>query len=209
MNLRQEHKDEQIIPGYQPGSGDADKDEALIGISKMFGGLIPNYHKVLANSAAVINAFEKFRHSMQKTKLRAIEREIVSVEVSRRTKCHYCLSAHSTFARQMRMSPTDIRAMREGHPLSDPRQALVQHATKRLWETQGRLSVEEIADFNAKGLSNQELIEIIAVIGWFVISTLTNNLSRTEVDEAFRYVEEADEAIAFEDPQALGGIAGH
>ncbi len=196
MNRRQAHKNEQIISGYQPGTGDADKDEALIGISKMFGGLVPNYHKVLANSVAVVKAFEEFRRSMQKTKLRAIEREIVSVEVSRRTKCHYCLSAHSTFARQMRMSPTDIRAMREGRPLSDPRQALVQHATKRLWVTQGRLSVEEIADFNAKGLSNQELIEIIAVIGWYVLSTLTNNLARTEVDEAFRYVEEADEAIA-------------
>lgn len=189
MSSDGEEPEKQIIPGYQPGSGDTDKDESLAGIGKMFGGFIPNYHKVLANSTAVVRAFEDFRRHMQKTKLSAIEREIVSVEVSRRTHCHYCLSAHSNFAKQMRMSPADIAAMREGRPLSDPRQALVQRAAKRLWDTQGRLGEEEIKEFDEAGLSSPELIEIIAVIGWYVISTLTNNLARTEIDEEFRYVE--------------------
>ncbi len=190
MNTDSKAPEKQIIPGYEPGGGDADKDAALAGISKMFGGLVPNYHKVLANSTAVVKAFEDFRRRMQETKLAAIEREIVSVEVSRRTNCHYCLSAHSTFAQRMRMSASDITAMREGRPLSDARQALVQRATKRLWDSQGRLAEDEIKEFNEAGLSNPELIEIIAVIGWYVISTLTNNLARTEIDEDFRYGDE-------------------
>ncbi len=191
MNTHPDTGTKQIIPGYEPGSGDPQKDEALLGISKMFGGLIPNYHKVLANSRAVVQGFEEFRRCMQKTKLRAIEREIVAVEVSRQTKCHYCLSAHSTFAQRMRMSPDDIAAMRNGDPLSDPRHALVQRAAMQLWKTQGRLSEEEIQEYNKAGLSNEELIEVTAVIGWYVMSTLTNNLARTEVDKDFIYVEDA------------------
>mgnify|MGYP001390272326 CR=1 FL=1 len=46
----------QIIPGYERGSGDPEKDQALYDISKMFGGLIPNFHKVPANSRAVVMA---------------------------------------------------------------------------------------------------------------------------------------------------------
>jgi alkylhydroperoxidase family enzyme len=85
--------------------------------------------------------------------------------------------------------------MREGHHLSDPRQALMQRAAQRLWDTQGRLPEDEMKAFNDQGLSNAELIEVIAVIGWYVTSTLTNNLARTAVDEAFQYGEE-DEAEA-------------
>ncbi len=177
----------QVIPGYEPGSGDENKDRALHEISKMFGGLTPNFHKVLANSEAVIVAFEAMRRSMQKTKLRPIEREIVSVEVSRRTHCHYCLAAHSNFAKQMMMSRADIQAMRTGQPMSDSRHALVQRAAQRIWDAQGRLSPEEISAFGDQGLSAAELIEIIAVIGWYVISTLTNNLARTEIDPEFQY----------------------
>ncbi len=197
--MSQRYEDEttqQIIPGYEPGSGDAERDEALAEISKMFGGLVPNFHKVLATSKAVVIAFEAMRRSLQKTKLRAIEREIVSVEVSRRTKCHYCMSAHSNFARLMKMRPDDIRAMRDGRPMSDPRHALVQRAAKRLWDTQGRLSADEIKDFNTAGLSDGELIEIIAVIGWYVTSTLTNNLARTAIDPEFMYEDDDGAAAA-------------
>jgi len=121
---------------------------------------------------------------------RAIEREIVSVEVSRRTKCRYCMSAHSNFARQMKMRPDDIQAMREGRPMSDPRHALVQRAARRIWDTQGRLPEEEIKEFNENGLSVAELLEVIAVIGWYVTSTLSNNLARTQIDPEFQYEEE-------------------
>tara|TARA_A100001037_G_scaffold175784_1_gene157569 strand:- start:7657 stop:8250 length:594 start_codon:yes stop_codon:yes gene_type:complete len=186
----------QIIPGYEPGSGDPERDAALQDISKMFGGLIPNFHKVLANSWAVVKAFEAMRRNLQKTELRAIEREIVSVEVSRRTKCHYCMSAHSNFAKQMKMSHADIQAMREGRPMSDPRHALVQRAAKRIWDTQGRLSEQEIKQFNDEGLSVAELFEVIAVIGWYVTSTLSNNLDRTEIDPQFRYDEDTQDAAA-------------
>ena len=57
----------QIIPGYEPGGGDPEKDQALKDISKMFGGLIPNFHKVLANSRAVVLAFEAMRRSFPLT----------------------------------------------------------------------------------------------------------------------------------------------
>ena len=127
------------------------------------------------------------RRNLQETALKPVEREIVAVEVSRRTRCHYCLSAHSSFASRLKMSAADIDALRAGQPLSDPRQALVQRATMRLWETQGRLSQDEIAEFKKLGLPTSELLEIIAVIGWYVLSTLTNNLARTEVDDSFRY----------------------
>lgn len=172
----------QRIKCYELGGGIAESDTALRDLSKMFGGNVPNFHKVMANSPATIAAFEKMRAALQKTKLRAVEREIVALEVSRRSSCEYCIAAHTSFARKFKVSEGDIAAVVAGTPMSDPRLALVQRATQRIWDTRGRLSDAEFAEFQRAGLTIPEILEIVAVIGWYVWSTLTNNLAGTEID---------------------------
>jgi uncharacterized peroxidase-related enzyme len=173
----------QRIPCYEPGGGDEIADQALAGIARMFAGRIPNYHKVLANSPQVVTAFEAMRRKLQKTKLRAVEREIVALEVSRRSQCEYCLTAHTKLVRMYRVGEADIDALVAGRPMSTPRHALIQDAARKLYDCQGRLSDGELAAFRQRGLSDAELIEVIAVIGWYVISTFTNNLARTQIDD--------------------------
>lgn len=172
----------QRIPCYQPREGNEVADRALADIAKMFGGYIPNFHKVLANSPAVVTAFEAMRRTLQGTKIRAIEREIIALEVSRRSNCEYCIAAHSKFARAFKMPASDLEALLSGRPMADPRSTLVQRATQRLIDTEGHLSDPELAEFRAAGLNNGELIEVIAVIGWYVLSTYVNNLADTEID---------------------------
>ncbi len=172
----------QRIPFYEVGGGSEIADKALIDIAKMFGGKIPNYHRVLANSPASIQGFEGLRSSLQKSKLRAVEREIIALEVSRRSDCEYCLAAHSKFMRMSKVSEEDIAACVAGTPMSNPRHALVQKAAQDLYDKQGRLSDEELAAFRDAGLPDAELIEVVAIIGWYVLSTFVNNLAHTEVD---------------------------
>lgn len=163
-----------------------ESDVALAELSKMFGGYVPNFHRVMANSPAAISAFQKMRATLQKTKLRAVEREMVALEVSRRSSCEYCIAAHSKAARMHKVDEQDVAAAVAGTPIGDPRLALVQRAAQRLWDTRGRLSDRELAELQEAGLSIAELLEIIAVIGWYVWSTLTNNLANTEIDELWR-----------------------
>ena len=114
-----EKRGPQRIPPYEIGDGSKDADDALEGISKMFGGYVPNIHKVMANSPAMIEAFEAMRRLLQKTTISAGEREIISIEVSRRSDCDYCKTAHSHFARRLGISEDDIDAAIAGRPLAD------------------------------------------------------------------------------------------
>ena len=122
------------------------------------------------------------RRNLQKTKLKPIEREIVALEVSRRSNCQYCLAAHSKFMRMYKVNEEDITAVVEGSPMSDPRHALVQEATTTIYDSMGHLSDEALNGYYERGLSRAELIEIIAVIGWYVLSTFSNNLAQTKID---------------------------
>lgn len=173
----------QRIPGYEIGGGSERADKALTDISQMFGGYVPNIHKVMANSPAMIEAFESFRRLMQRSNLRPVEREIISIEVSRRSDCDYCMTAHSWFARKFKVPEEDIEAAKRGKPMSDSRHALVQRATQTLLDRKGRLTDDEVADFHAAGMSNAELLEAVAIIGWYVMSTYTNNLANTAIDD--------------------------
>ncbi|MCG8561335.1 MAG: carboxymuconolactone decarboxylase family protein [Hyphomicrobiales bacterium] len=172
----------QRIPCYEPGGGLAESDQALADMSKMFNGRIPNFHKVLANSPAAVTAFEAMRRTLQRTKLRAAEREIISLEVSRRNACEYCLAAHAKFLRMMKTPEDQIEAAVSGTPMSNPRHALIQRVAQRLIDSQGRITDQELQDFREAGLSDGELIEIVAIIGWYTQATITNNLARTVVD---------------------------
>ncbi len=46
----------------------------------------------------------------------------------------------------------------------------------------GRLNDAELAELRDAGMSDAELIEVIAIIGWYVLSTYVNNLAQTDVD---------------------------
>ena len=81
-----------------------------------------------------------------------------------------------------KVSEDQIAAAVAGTPMSDQRHALVQRAAQMLYDKLGRLSDEELAELRHAGLSDAELIEVIAIIGWYVLSTFVNNLAHTEVD---------------------------
>lgn len=176
----------QRIAPYEVGGGSERADRALEGIARMFGGHIPNLHGVMANSPAMIEAFEAMRRLLQKTRVSAEEREIVAIEVARRNRCDYCMTAHRHLGGRLGVPPEDIDAATAGKPIPNRRLALVQRAAQRLIDRRGRLSDEELAEFRHAGLSDAELIEIIAVIGWYVMSTFTNNLAQTEIDDLFK-----------------------
>ena len=176
----------QRIKGYQPGGGSPEADQSLERVAKMFGGMIPNFHKVLANSPAAIDGFASLRGALQNTKLAPAEREIVALEVSRRNDCHYCDAAHSMAAGKTGISEDEVAALRAGRPMSNTRHALVQRAVQTLIDTQGHLDDEVRKDFNDKFLSDVELIEIAMIVGMFTWATMVNNLAQTEIDPFMR-----------------------
>lgn len=179
-------KRSQRIKPYDPGGGSDRADRALQGISRMFGGYIPNMHKVMANSPAMIEAFEAMRRLLQRSKISPLERELISIEVSRRNGCEYCMSVHKYLAARLRLSDEDITRAARGRLVVDQHAALVQRATHNILDRKGRLTDQQLEGFREQGLGDDELVEIIAVIGWYVMSTYTNNLAQTEIDELFQ-----------------------
>lgn len=174
-----------LIPCKEPGCGCETTDALLGEVAKRFGGYIPNFHKVLANSPPVLEGFIRLHGALGKSSLSALDREVVALEVSRRNECGYCTAAHSMAAKKQGLPAGDLAKLLSGERVLVPQQALVQQATRDILDNQGRLGKTQMALYEQAGLSQAMLMEIVATIGLFTLATLANNMAETPVDTMF------------------------
>ncbi|MFX8605051.1 carboxymuconolactone decarboxylase family protein, partial [Acinetobacter baumannii] len=89
------------------------------------------------------------------------EREIIALATSQANACQYCLSAHTLLGKNAGLSLEQTRAARAGEG-SGSREAAIAGFTKALIEMRGHVDVETLAGFRKAGLSESDLLEIVA-----------------------------------------------
>ncbi len=147
--------------------------------------------RVLANSPNLLTAFAAYWQGIQTSSLERDEREVVALEMARRNGCHYCVPAHTMLSREAKIHDREIAYILDGRDAETPRYKLIQQATKRLTETMGKLTDEELRDFRNGGLSNENLLDIIGEIAHCTVSNFTNGLAQTEPDDFLKAVKPA------------------
>jgi AhpD family alkylhydroperoxidase len=149
-------------------------------------GTVTNLTGILAESPAVVEGVSAlFGLLLQHGSLSPIEKQVVALAAARENACHYCVAAHSTLAVAAKMDPVELRALREGQPLSNSKLETLRQFTLTLMKKQGWPSTEDLNSFYAAGFTRAQLLEVIAWIGLKVITNYTNHIAQTPVDSLF------------------------
>lgn len=172
-----------LLP-YQPGSGDPEADALLEQVAERFGGAIPNFHRVLANSPAALAGFSGIYLAMKRSKLASLEKEIAALEVARRYRCPYCIVAHSKMALAEGLSRDDLDALLSHRPIGDARLETIRKATSDIMDCGGKLAELKEPD-TLSGLEPAELVELATLIATYTYASLVNNLADTPIDLMF------------------------
>lgn len=163
-----------------PEQAEGDAKEVLDKIKSKLGGL-PNIFKVMAQAPAVVEAYLGFSGALAKSSLSAQQREAIALAVAAKNKCEYCAAAHSAMGQRAGLSGEDISAALNGKS-SDPKtQALVSLAL-RIVGSSGHLSEQEHAELETSGLTQQEIIETIAVVSLNIFTNYFNHIAEPEID---------------------------
>ena len=141
-----------------------------------------NVTKNLANAPVALDILFAFGRAMARSSLTREEREVIELSMAVINGCHYCVPAHILGAREGGLEEADIKAIVEGRAVAPPRLRLIQETLHALVECKGRLSDEDFADFQARGVTSQQMIEIIADIAHCTLTNYTNRLAGTEFD---------------------------
>lgn len=139
-------------------------------------GMVPNIVRTLAHSPAALRGYLSLSDSLSGGALSAAERETVALAVGQANACGYCLSAHTLMAKGAGLSPDAIVAARqgEGTPLA--------RFARKVTTTRGALSDQDVAEARAMGLSDGQLIEVIAHVALNTLTNYVNHIAATEID---------------------------
>jgi len=144
-------------------------------------GMIPNIFKGMASSPVALQAYVALDQLISEGKLSGVEQEIVRLVVSQFNGCQYCLAAHSLLGKLKGLSDEQIMDIRRGKADDAKYAALVQF-TRRVLESKGLVTDEEIAAFRAAGYSDEHMGEVVTIIAQKTLSNFFNHINDTQVD---------------------------
>jgi uncharacterized peroxidase-related enzyme len=157
------------------------KAEELYDGVKMKMGKVVNIFQGMANSPAALKAYLSMSAALAEGELSPAEREIVYLAVSEHNGCHYCVSAHSMVAKKAGLTDEAILAARRFDAPTEKESALL-HFIRRVIETRGFVSDEELASVRNAGYSDGQIAEAIGYIGLATFSNLFNHVHDTPLD---------------------------
>jgi len=144
-------------------------------------GMVPNLYATLAKAPSALKAMLEINQANADGRLTAAEREIVSLAASQVNGCQYCLSAHTLLGKNAGLTPEQTHQARTGQS-GTSRYAAIGAFTKALVETRGHVDTKTLDGFKAAGLTEADLLEIVANVAGMVLSNFANNVARTQID---------------------------
>jgi uncharacterized peroxidase-related enzyme len=144
-------------------------------------GAVPNGIKALGASPATLRGYLGFADALGSGTLSRAERERIAVLTAQLNECGYCLSAHTLAGRAAGLSDEDLVATRHGRA-ADLRTAALLRVAAAVVEHRGDVSDGELAEARAAGLSDAELIEVVAEVSLNTFTNYANRLVRPEHD---------------------------
>jgi uncharacterized peroxidase-related enzyme len=144
-------------------------------------GRIPNAMKMLANSPPAFAAWWAFDQAMAGSSLPPSIHEQVAVLMANLNGCVYCLSAHTAAARAVGVSSADADHARHG-AASDPQAAAALAFARDAVAARGDLSDAALGRARSAGLTDAQLIEILATVAMNVFNNYYNRMAAPAID---------------------------
>lgn len=157
----------------------ASAKEVLDGITSG-GGRVLNIFKAMANSAATLKTFFGVHKALEEKVLDEAIAERIAIQLSVMNGCEYCLAAHSYSGAKV-LSDDELVSAREGKS-SDAKAQAALNFSASVMQKAGKVSDEEFAAAKTAGLSDAELLEIVAVVSLNFFTNAINNVAQTKVD---------------------------
>lgn len=166
------------------------KDEEVSSwTKKLFGkvqdglGVLPTLFRCMANSEAIFEGFLGLNGSFANAKLDPKLTKMVILATSELNDCEYCVRAHTQMAKDANLL-NDEQCLNARKLIgTDDKSTAMLKFVKKVHETKGHISDENIEELRKYGFTDGEIVEIVGAMG---VATITNYLSHiAEPDQDF------------------------
>ncbi|MEI7254067.1 carboxymuconolactone decarboxylase family protein [Dickeya dadantii] len=153
-------------------------------------GWIPNQSAYMAESPALLSAYQYAHELFSHCSLNEQERAIVWITVGINNRCVYTVQAHRWIALHNGV-PAELIWQLEYQPETLPPRLAALHAfTRIVIQAQGQLKADAIDTFLSAGFSRQNMLDVILGVAQKTMSTLLNSIAGTSIERQFLDTEE-------------------
>ena len=153
----------------------------LLDTAKKAFGRIPNLVATAAHAPSALEAMLDLFATTGRSSLGAATGERIAIAIAQRNECGYCLSAHTAIGRLHGLSTRDLAAAQQATASDAKTQAILRLAVE-INETRGHISDAALAAARREGLTDAEVVEIVAHVTLSVFTNYLNSVSDTTID---------------------------
>jgi uncharacterized peroxidase-related enzyme len=172
-------------PIHTMASAPENSKPALEQLQKAFG-VVPNIAGAIANSPKLVNALVGVFQQVHSSSLTEPEIQIVLLTDAVVNSCTYAVVFHTALALKQGVSPEETGAIRERRAPKDKRFAALSGLAKTLIEKRGHISEQEFDSFIAAGFTQEQVLEVIAIVAASTITNYAGTIANPPLDEPFR-----------------------
>ncbi|MBZ4394164.1 carboxymuconolactone decarboxylase family protein [Myxococcus sp. MISCRS1] len=169
-----------LIAPVGPSNTPAASEPTLAALKTKFGG-VPKMFSTFAHSPAALEAVAGYFNAMGGAKLSARTQEAIAIAVAELNRCTYCLSAHTALAKGQGVKADELTGFRSGRS-ADPREQAILDLAVAIARTRAADVGPQLAQARKVGLSDAELVEVVAAVAQNVLTNYLNVVAGTEVD---------------------------
>jgi uncharacterized peroxidase-related enzyme len=168
-------------------SSESPRIRGLLERGEKYRGFISNHFALMANAPGLLDTtltgYARFRKESGFT---LAEQEVVFLTISREHGCPYCVAAHSQLADEVSgVPPAVTNAIRDSRPVPDPKLGALSEFTRTLVVKHGWPDRADVEAFLAAGYTERHILDIVLAVGVKTLSTWTNHLFETPLDDVY------------------------
>lgn len=165
-----------------PAEATAANAQTFAQIERAMGG-VPNMFRAVANSPAALQSMWGSFAALGGGTLGAQIGEQIAVAIADRNRCEYCLAAHTLLGTNAGLSAETLASAQTGQA-ADPRTAAILTLATALVEQRGQVSAAEVDTARSAGLTDEEIVEVVAHVALNVFTNYINVALAVPVDFA-------------------------
>lgn len=155
-------------------------------------GRVPNLLATFGHSPAALNSYVMQKEALKTGSLGDQLGESVAIAMAMFTKCDYCASAHNAIGKMVGLSDDERELNRNGESADPKTQGAINFA-KAIVQSRGFVDAAGFDAAKAAGLSESDILEVLAITMFNLYTNYANHMLETENDFP---VVEMNEAIA-------------
>ncbi len=144
-------------------------------------GVTPNFIRVLANSPKALEGFLGLYGGLGGISLDKATQERIALAVAEGNACEYCVSAHTAIGRHAGLSNDEMLLNRNGTS-SEAKAAAIVAFARALNDNLGEVTTVEFDAARAAGLSDAEIVEIVAVVALNIFTNILGKGVQVDID---------------------------